>query len=71
MPAKLPFQDGESFIEKMEQAAQEGEADLIKENIPKLRQIVHLYQERALELAKLQLRARTILEKHEPPADKR
>jgi len=71
MPTRLPIQDAEPFIAKLEQAVQEGDADFIEANMPRLERLIALYQERIHELAQLQYRARTIREQHEPPAGKR
>lgn len=67
---KLPMADGEPFIETCEQAASEGDADFIARSVPKLRRYVALYHRRICELSGLQQRAREIIEKHEPPAER-
>jgi len=68
---KLPFQDGERFIETCEKAVQEGNADFISQNLPMLRKLIGQYQDRAYELAQLQQRARVIVDQHEPSAEER
>ena len=68
---KLPFQDGERFIETCEQAVQEGDAGFISKNLPKLQKLIGQYQDRAYELAQLQHRARVVVDQHEPSAETR
>ena len=63
--------DGRAFLDRLEQSVQDGNADHIEANIPRLRELIRLYMERSYELAGLQERARLILMQHEPPADKR
>jgi hypothetical protein len=68
---QLPIDSGEAFIAQLEQAVMDGDADFIDKNIPSLRQLIARYQDRIFELAKLQQRAREVLEQHEPSAAKR
>lgn len=54
---KLPLLDGEPFIKMLEQGIEDGRADYIEANMPRLREIILLYQERIAELSQLQYRA--------------
>ena len=67
----LPIADGTAFIETLEQAVEDGNADLISANLPKLKDYVTMYQNRIFQLAKIQFRACTILEQHEPTFEER
>lgn len=71
MATKLPWHDSERFIAKLEQAIDEGNADFIEANIPRLEEIIGLLQDRTYELTQLQYRARAVRDRHEPPAGKR
>ena len=72
-PVKLPLADGLPFIETVEKAlaAEMPDTRYIDEVIPKLEKLAEQYQTRIFQLAQLQFRVRTILDQHEPPADKR
>ena len=63
--AHLPSQDGEPFIAKLEEAQADGDADFVEPNMPRLEQMIALYQERIFEIARLQQRAREIRDRHE------
>ena len=71
MATKLPMHDGEPFIARLEQAVEEGDAEFIEANMPRLERSIAKLQDRIYELAKLQQRARLVREQHEPPASKR
>jgi len=62
------LQDGTAFIETLEQAVADGNADLISENLPKLKRYISMYQDRIYQLAATQFRPRTIVDQHEPSA---
>ena len=68
MSIRLPYKDGEPFIEKLEEAVEAGDADFIEANMKRLEGLIAQYQDRIYELARLQQRAREIREQHEPPA---
>jgi hypothetical protein len=67
----LPIADGTAFLKTLEQAVEEGDADLIAANLPKLKRYISMYQDRIYQLAKVQQRARDILNQHEPSAEER
>jgi hypothetical protein len=71
MSTRLPIDDGEPFISQLEKAMKAMDADLVEANLPKLEDLIALYQDRIFELAKLQARAREIRDRHERPATKR
>jgi hypothetical protein len=64
----LPTGDGMAFIETLEQAITDGDADLISANLPKLKRFISMYQDRIFQLSQIQFRACTIIEQHEPSA---
>jgi len=66
---KLPFQDGEQFIETFEKAVQERDVDFISGNLPKLRQLIEWHKDRTSELAQLESRAKRIVDHPEMSAD--
>ena len=67
----LPLGDGVEFIRKLERAVEDGNPDLISTNLPKLKHYTKLYQDRMDQLTKIQFRARSIIEQHEPTAEDR
>ncbi len=69
--AKLPFRDGEPFIETCEKAAEAGDADFIEMNMDRLEELIARFQDRVYQLTKLQQRAREVRDRHEPSAKKR
>ena len=71
MSKQLGYLDGEPFIAQMEQAVQDGDADLVAANMLRLRQLIDDYAMRMYEIAQLSFRARTIVQQHEPPAAER
>ena len=71
MTTRLPWHNGERFIAKLEQAIDEGNADFIEANMPRLERLIGLLQDRSHELAQLQYRARVVRDRHEPAAEKR
>jgi hypothetical protein len=68
---KLPFQDGEPFIETCEKAIEAGDADFIEANMDRLEDLISGFQDRIYQLTKLQQRAREVRDRHEPSAEKR
>ena len=68
---KLPFQDGEPFIETCEKAVEAGDADFLEANMDRLEELIARFQDRVYELTKLQQRARDVRDRHEPSAEKR
>jgi len=68
---RLPPLDGKPFLAKLEEAQAEGDADHVERNMPRLEQMIGLYQDRAYEIAQLQYRARLVRDRHEPSAEKR
>jgi hypothetical protein len=68
---ELPMDSGESHLSQLEQSVADGNADTVGANLPALRKLIGQYQDRIIELANLQYRARLILEQHEPSADER
>ena len=66
---QLGHLDGQPFIAKLEQAVEQGDADFIERNMPRLEKLIARLQDRAYELAPLQARAREAREQHEPSAD--
>ena len=48
-----------------------GNADYVSLSLPKLKKYVHMYQNRIYQLAKIQFRAKSIIEQHEPSAEER
>ena len=68
---RLGYQNGEAFIRRLEHAQEDGNADAVSLNIERLRKLIADLQDRSQELAQLQYRARSILERHEPAADQR
>ncbi len=68
---KLPFQDGEPFIETCEKASEAGDADFIEANMDRLEDLIARFQDRVYQLTKLQQRAREVRDRHEPSAKKR
>jgi len=71
MTTQLPPNDGNAWICKLEQAQEEGWADFIEENMPRIERLIARLQERAHEIAQAQYRLRVIRDRHEPPASKR
>ena len=69
--SKLGPTDGAAFIAKMEQAIEDGSADYVAANMPKLETLIAKLQDRTSELAGLQYRARLIRDRHEPSAEQR
>ena len=65
---QLPIDGGESFIGQLEEAVAEGDANFIDANLPRLENLIALYQDRIFELANIQHRARLIRNQHERPA---
>jgi len=71
MTTRLPWHDSERLIAKLEQAIDEGNADFVEANMPRLERLIGLLQDHCHELAKLQYRAPVVRDRHEPPAEKR
>ena len=67
----LGYQDGEAFIERLEKAKAENDADAITANLARLCRLIADLQEESHRLARLQHRARSILAGHEPTAEQR
>ena len=67
----LPVFDGVAFIETLEQAVEDGNAEFISKSLPKLKRYISLHQDRVYQLSQIQFRARTIYEQHEPAAEDR
>ena len=68
---KPGYNDGKTFVERLERAQAEGDADAVSRNVDRLRQLIATLQDKSQELADLQYRARSILEQHEPSAAER
>jgi hypothetical protein len=64
----LPSLDGVAFSEMLEQAVEDGNADLISAKLPKLIRFIKMYQDRIYQFVKIPFRARTIYEQHDPSA---
>jgi len=58
--------DGLPFIEMLEQAVEDGNADLVSAKLPKLIRFIKMYQGRIYQFVKIQFRARSIIDQHEP-----
>lgn len=71
MRSRLPMDDGRQFITALEAAFENGDADAIEHQMPRLERLILQYQNRIYELAQLQYRARLIRERHEPAGDRR
>jgi hypothetical protein len=71
MPTKLPADDAEPFIRKLEEAQQAGDADFIEANMPRLEALIRKLQDRSFAVARMALRARQVRDRHEPAAEKR
>ena len=71
MPTKLPMNDGEPLIARLEQSQEDGDADHVEGNMERLERLIAQYQDRVHELTDLQYRARLVRDRHEPPAQRR
>ena len=67
----LGYRDGEAFIESMERASAEGDAETIAQNMPRLEGLIARLMDKSYELASLQERAPLIRMQHEPTARER
>lgn len=71
MRTKLGQLDGEPFIANLEQAVEQGNADFIERNMPRVESLIAWFQDRTPELTELQCRARGVRDQHELSAAKR